>query len=264
MAEDRSSDRESSGDESPGLALNIPAKRITQVLILIALFFTLASVAVQVAKVNLGLGNLRGLVPLFTVGNDESIATWYSTAVLLLCFAFLAAIAVVKKITNDRYFLYWAGLSVVFLYLSADEHFSIHERLGRRIGQFVLDAAGIAQEGILRRAWVVFGIGMVLIVTLVFLRFFIALPPKTRRIFFIAGLLFVSGAIGLEMAAAFYLDLYGGGDNMTLAQNTVRTQLPNVEEFLEMLGVIVFLYALMSYINAQAKNSGSVSARNRS
>ncbi len=51
---------------------------------------------------------------------------------------------------------------------------------------------------------------------------------------------------------------------MTLVQNTVRTQLPNVEEFLEMLGVIVFLYALTSHINAQAKNSGSVSARKRS
>ncbi len=160
------------------LTLNIPAKWITQVLVLIALFFTLASVAVQVAKANLDLGNLRGLVPMFTVWNDESIATWYSSAALLLCFAFLAAIAVAKKIPNDRYFLHWAGLSVVFLYLSADEHFSIHERLGGRIGRFVLEAAGIGQEGILRRAWVVVGIGMVLIITLVFLRFFITLPQR--------------------------------------------------------------------------------------
>ncbi len=253
MVRVHSSDRELSGDKSAGLKLNIPAKRITQVLVLIALFFTLASVAGQFAKVNLGLGNLRGLVPMFTVGKEESIATWYSSAALLFCFALLVAIAVAKKIANDRYFLHWAGLSVVFLYLSADESSSIHEQLGGGIGRYVLRATGISQEGFLGRAWVVFGIGMVLIVTLVFLRFFIALPSETRRLFFVAGLLFVTGAIGLEMVAAFYLDLYGGGDNMTLVQDTVRTQVPNVEEFLEMLGVIVFLYALMSYINAQAK-----------
>lgn len=253
MAEIRSSDHELSGDKLAGLTLNIPAKRITQFLVLVALFFTLASVAAQYAKVNLGLGNMRGLVPMFTVGKEESIATWYSSTVLLFCFVLLVAIAVAKKIANDHYFLYWAGLSVVFLYLSADESSSIHERLGGGIGRYVLGATGIGQEGILGRAWVVFGVGMVLIVTLVFLRFFIALPSKTRRLFFVAGLLFVTGAIGLEMVAAFYLDFYGGGDNMTLVQDTVRTQLPNVEEFLEMLGVIVFLYALMSYINAQAQ-----------
>ena len=253
MAEIRSSERELSGDRSAEFALNIPAKRITQILVFVALFFTLASAAAQFAKVNLGLGNMRGLVPMFTLGKEESIATWYSSTALLFCFALLVVIAVYKKIVNDRYFLYWAGLSVVFLYLSADESSSLHERLGGAVGRYVLSATGIGQEGILGRAWVVFGIGMVLIVTLVFLRFFIALPPETRYLFFVAGLLFVTGAIGLEMAAAFYLDLYGGGGNMTLVQDTVRTQVPNVEEFLEMLGVIVFLYALMSYINAQAK-----------
>lgn len=40
---------------------------------------------------------------------------------------------------------------------------------------------------------------------------------------------------------------------MTLTQDAVRAQIPNAEEFLEMLGVIVFIYALMSYVRTQVK-----------
>lgn len=61
------------------------------------------------------------------------------------------------------------------------------------------------------------------------------------------------GAIGIEMVAAFYGSFNGGAENMTLAQDAVRAQIPNAEEFLEMLGVIVFIYALMSYVRTQVK-----------
>lgn len=210
MAEVRSSDRNLSEDESSGVTINVSARRITRVLVLIALFLTLMSVAVEFAKIALGFGNMRGSVPLFSLINEDSLGTWFSSTALLVCSVLLMAIAFSKKVASDRFFLHWGVLSVIFLYLSVDEGSMIHEKLGGIIGQLVLRATGIPQEGALARAWVIPGVVLVLVFALVYLRFFIALPPKTRRLFFVAGLLFIMGAVGIEMVAAFQLNFYGG------------------------------------------------------
>jgi len=37
---------------------------------------------------------------------------------------------------------------------------------------------------------------------LVYLRFLVDLPPKTRHLFLIAGLVYISGVLGMEMVGA--------------------------------------------------------------
>lgn len=74
-----------------------------------------------------------------------------------------------------------------------------------------------------------------------FLGFIKALPQKTRNLFIKAGTLYVGGALGMELIDGYYAKIY--------AQNNITYfVLTTIEESLEMFGILVFIYALLSYI----------------
>ena len=92
-------------------------------------------------------------------------------------------------------------------------------------------------------AWVPFGAIFVLIVALAYLRFLAALPVKTKYLFLIAGTLYVGGALGIEILGGRHTYLYG-------RENFVYAMFVACEEGLEMLGVVVFIYALLSHLGS--------------
>jgi hypothetical protein len=57
----------------------------------------------------------------------------------------------------------------------------------------------------------------------------------------------VGGALGMEMVCGYYADAVG-------QRNLIYGLLASVEEILEMVGVIVFIYALLSYIGSYLEN----------
>lgn len=87
-----------------------------------------------------------------------------------------------------------------------------------------------------------------------YLRFFFHLPTRQRLLFFVAGALYVGGALILEMLSAFYVDLYGGQNNMTGLQIVAIHAITTAEETFEMLGVIVLIYALLTYLRSRLKD----------
>ncbi|WP_235147946.1 MULTISPECIES: hypothetical protein [Fischerella] len=106
----------------------------------------------------------------------------------------------------------------------------------------IILGSSINRTGFLYYGWVAVGIPLTLIFLLSYLKFLAHLPRKIRLLFFVAGTIFVSGAIGAEMFAGRYDELYSV-ENMNHAMITV------VEEFCEMFGIVVFIYALLSYMN---------------
>lgn len=174
---------------------------------------------------------------LFDVGSEGNIPTLYSALALLFCAILLANIANVKKVAGDRYFHHWKALSIIFLYLSLDEVFSIHELLT----SFLRSA--LNTSGFLYYAWVIPGIILVVICLLAFLQFLTHLPTKINRLFLVAGTLFVGGGIGMEIVNGYYENFYSD-------QNLTYAFLTTIEEFFEMLGVVVFIYALLSYMSS--------------
>ena len=56
----------------------------------------------------------------------------------------------------------------------------------------------------------------------------------------------IANWVGAEMFAGRYDDLYG-------AQNMTYAMITALEEFCEMFGVVVFIYALLSYMNSNLK-----------
>ena len=73
-----------------------------------------------------------------------------------------------------------------------------------------------------------------------FFKFWLHLPPLPRRLFLAAALLFVGGALGIEMLNGAYVSRWG--------ETWGYLALQHLEEFLEMWGIAILLYGLLSYI----------------
>ena len=168
------------------------------------------------------------------VGEEGSVPTWFSSALLLLC----ALLAFGQPATNREHAVRYAGrwkvLALWFLLMSLDEVLSLHERTGEPLrAAFKFNAGGPFYY-----AWVIPGAIVVLGFALAYYKFLLNLPPEQRRLFAIAGTLYVCGALIMEMVGGAYADSYGDRSIATL-------MLVSVEEYLEMWGIATLLYALM-------------------
>ena len=218
------------------IPISLSPRRITQALILVVLCLTFASVAGHFLKHVLSYDTLFGwlvlnLAPFFDLNGETNIPTWYSSSALLLCSILLAIIASTTNKNNARYVLHWRALSVIFLGMSMDEVVQLHE-LADAPMRSILHAGDFFFH-----AWTVLGIAFVLILGLAYLRFLAYLPAKTRGLFLVAGTVYCIGAIGMELA------------NQSPWMVMV-VMIETVEESLEMLGVVIFIYALMSYLGS--------------
>jgi hypothetical protein len=97
------------------------------------------------------------------------------------------------------------------------------------------------RPGFLRYAWVIPYFVIVAGLVLFLYNFLLRLPSKTRNLFILSGLIFVSGAIGLELLEGYYDSLLG--------TNYYTVVLYTIEEAMEMVGVIIFIYALLNYLS---------------
>lgn len=201
----------------------------------IALFLALVSLTGQVMKNIFGHDHLFGLVPAFDVDSEANIPTWFASNNLLICSLLLFIIARSKKKEGDRYTLRWYGLAFVFAFLSLDEAAGLHELLILPL------QSAFHLKGYLFFAWVIpYGLAL-LVFGISYLKFLFSLPKRTRILFFLAGGIFTTGALGLEILAGPIFQRLGE-NNMLWAFETA------LEELLEMQGVILFIYALLSYM----------------
>jgi hypothetical protein len=214
----------------------VSPKSIARYLTLIALLLGIVSFCGQFAKHVLGFESLFGL-GLFNVESEGNIPTWFSSALLLTCAQLLAVIAYAKRLAGARYRFHWFGLALSFLYLSIDELARLHERLNG-----VVEAGlGITPQGFLLSPWVVAGGIVVVIFGLAYIGFLRSLSVKIRCLFLLSVSLYVGGALVLEAISMKLWDQFG--------QNTVPYKLmTTAEEMCEMLGAIVFIYTLLTYI----------------
>ena len=224
--------------QSSNLVISISPKKIAKFLTLIVVGFTLVNLAGFFIQYVLGFRRLDRFIGLLNVGDDSSIPTWYSSFALLICAILLMVIAIVKGRRKEPYFRHWAILSIIFTVMSIDEVAMIHENMGDILGDLFKFKAGFFYY-----SWVILAMPLIFIFLLAYLKFIIHLPTKIRYLFLIAGATFVMGGLGIEMLSAHHDSLYGTSN---LIYNCIMT----AEEFLEMLGIIIFIYALLSYLKS--------------
>lgn len=221
--------------------ISLSPKRITQFLLFLVFGLTVASLTGQVYKYSRGSENSTELIQKLNVDGEYTIPSIFSSLALLSCAIILAKIAVNQKKIQDKYTRHWIGLSIIFLYLAIDETISLHEQLIPPLRK-ALNAGGLFYY-----TWVIPGIIFVLVILLLFWQFLRYLPSNIKNLFWISGSIFVGGAIGMEMISGYYTDLYNS-DNITYAALTT------LEELLEMLGIVIFIHALLSYLKLSSQN----------
>ncbi len=221
------------------LESTINPRKCALVLGIIAVYLALQSLISEYWLENVLSSEIDGimisLLDLFSVNLEASIPTWYATILLFVSAVLLALITAVKHKQKDPYARYWLGLSIIFLYLSIDEGAAIHEIFSDPLG------AALHTTGYLTFPWLIVFVPLVILFALVYVRFLLHLPARIRNTVILAALLYVGGAVVVEAVSAnrWYVD--GGVSFPYLAIATV-------EELCEMLGVVVFIYALLSYL----------------
>ncbi|MGB7925671.1 MAG: hypothetical protein WCF57_20700 [Pyrinomonadaceae bacterium] len=222
------------------MELNFSTKKTTLILVVVVLFLTIASLAGQFSKHVLGHDHLRGLVPLFNVNTEGNLPTWYTSFAILLCAVLLFVIARARKSEGDRYSFHWMLLALIFLYISVDEGAGVHDAL-----DFSLPSIGYLNSAPRYIRMLPVAI-LLLVFGFIYLKFLFYLPARTRLLFIVAGTLYVGGAFGMGFVMERYATRHGW-DNMTLEM------LAALEEFMEMIGIVIFIYALMSYMETHLK-----------
>lgn len=207
----------------------------THVLLIVSLL--IANVAGIVYTIHLGQGQAYGIVPLFDFDTEKNIPTFFSSVMMVLCSVVLFLIAMNNKKAHTS-FIPWLGLSFVFLFLSIDEFSSIHERF------IVPTRNALNATGFLYFAWVIpYGLALIVFV-LAYTKFLFKLPKNIALLFLASGITFVAGAIGFEMLGSKHAETAG-------AKDLVFSILYTFEELLEMLGIALFLFAILTYVSNQ-------------
>jgi len=186
--------------------------------------------------------HIQGIITLFNSAAEGNLPTYYSSVLLLISALLLFIVTLNERTTKSRYFPYWAFLTVGFIYLSMDEMLVLHES----ISSFIRAVSDYSGQGVLKSPWVILGMITVVVIFLVFMKFIVHLDSKTRTMFIVAGVLYVGGAIGFEIIENLYADAYG--------QDLMYSMLQNLEEGMEMAGIIVFISALLGYIGGNYRS----------
>ena len=221
------------------MKLKIYPSKVFKILLILIIFLILANTAGLLSTYLFGHSNVYGLVPLFNLDKEANVPTWYSSTALFVCSILLGIIAFTKKIERDRYRLHWGILSIFFLYLSIDEAAGIHELTMRPLRHL------FNLEGIFHFSWVIIGIPLVFIFVIAYAKFLINLPRKIGLLFILSGFLFVGGALGMELISGWYVFTFGG--------DMIYWMMTTLEEMLEMIGIAVFIYSLLTYIRTYVK-----------
>jgi len=204
----------------------------------LALTLNLIGLAARALEKLLGYDNTV-FVRFVDVSREANITSWFSSVLLLIGALLILLIARLKNLEKDTFARHWAFMAYVFFYLSLDEAARIHEATIEPL-RTLLNTSGIFYY-----AWVIIAIPVLLILAIFYAKFVISLPGKTRNQFILAAVLFLSGALGLEMLGGFWFDVEVNGLYLS-------SILITFEELLENLGVVVFISALLTYIQMQS------------
>lgn len=217
----------------------------------IAYYLLAASLILDFLSILTTLPNIifnRKIIPftvleLFHVDIEHNFPSFFSALMLALCSLLLWLIAehkytrakgcLTKKVS---FLLHWRILSLVFLFLATDESVGLHDK----ILSFHLEKA-FHLGGLFSFAWVIVAIPLCLIFALAYFKFLLHLPDRIKQLFILSGSIYVGAAVGIEMISGAVSEKFG--------EEGLAYFLPtSIEESLEKIGIVLFIYALLLYI----------------
>jgi hypothetical protein len=171
----------------------------------------------------------------FSLSLEPNFLNYYSSLAFVASAAGLVLVYLHERASGGRDARAWAWLAVLLGLLGADEYVMLHEMANRTIHE------AFHTTGIFTFAWVIPATIFAVLVFVFFLGFLRRLDRRTSRFFVLGGALVVIGAAGLEMAAGLITERWGFYSVAHIAEQFV-------EEGIEMLGGLVFLYGVLDHL----------------
>jgi hypothetical protein len=205
---------------------SLRAERIALTLLTVMVVLIIVHVLAMQANFNaaLGLKEKFGFhywqLAFFDLDEEESFGTWFSAGLLLLAALLLVQQARVLRAQDDAWHKWWLILGVGFCVLSMDEVVGMHEWTNSMMRD---------------TPWTVIGFQIFGLAALAYLPFLWHYRWRTGLLFLLAGGIYGGGALGVEH--------FTDSEVNSLHYNMWTT----LEEGMEMLGVIVFIYASLDH-----------------
>lgn len=171
---------------------------------------------------------------LIDMDEELSIPTWLSQFMLLGASLSALLVAASRRAAKKNYYRHWFGISAILLYMSIDDGARIHELISDPITRLLGTGGSFMVHG-----WVFAGIAAVLLVGFIYFKFWLALPAKAKWQILLAAVIFIAGAVGVEMIGGYHSSQYG--------YDMTYRMLAMLEESLEMLGASYAIYAFLNY-----------------
>ena len=217
--------------------VHLSPKKVVNFLYKIGIFLVFAHLIGVFSKYCFRHPKVYGLIPFFDLDKEQNIPSLFSTGLFSLNSILFLLIWRVKRHTDKRYRV-WLFLSGLFFFLILDEFCEIHESISTPF------KSALNTSGFLAFAWVIpYGIAGILLSIYLF-RFVWSQDKKIRNLFILSALSYFIGAIGFEMLGAAY--------STSKECDIVCGLLTMCEESLEMNGLIMLVYTLLSVLNEQS------------
>lgn len=214
-------------------------ERTVRILILIVFLLLLGHLAALYTKHI--ASEQYGMLWVFHFDSEANIPALYSFVIIMACGALLWATASLHEVRIKQQTRFWKTLSCLCIIAALDEFTGFHQVLTtdslKLLGDFTAD-------GYLYFKWIIPYCLFFALMTAFLLNQFIRLPIHTKLTFLLGGTIFFVGAILFEMLGGHYLVTHPGESKYTSLNYAL---LATVEELLEMIGIIIFLYGIMKF-----------------
>lgn len=169
---------------------------------------------------------IEALLPKLSLSYEGNLPTWLASLLLFSCALAAGSVALTKPARHRH----WWAIAALAAWMSLDEAAELHEHLGGHIGT----------SGVLYFDWVIPAAVIVVAITLAFIPFVRTLHAPTRRGLIIAGLVYVGGALVMELPLGWWSEQHGT-DGFGYAV------IDWIEETLELVGASLALAALVAH-----------------
>ncbi len=233
------------------LHADLSARRVTFILLSAFVFLLVMHVLVQAGHIGLHWA-MGAMTLLFDMDLENNMPAFFNAGLFFIAAALFYLAGRSERQVAPRP---WYILAVVFLFLGIDEGSQVHEQF--MIVTLKLIGWNEHHMGWLYYAWTIPYVIATVALGAIMLPFVVKLPAATRTPLVLSGVIYVTGAVGMEMwsgkiaEAAFDTDL---------PHNLAYCSVITIEESLEMLGLILCIHTLMR-VHEQRATSFAVTIR---
>ncbi len=202
-------------------------RRVRRRLLIATACISVVGLAIEALHVQVPDAVGETLVAKLSLSYEANLPTWFASSLLLLCA--IAAGTIAHRASRHR--VYWWCITALAAWMSLDEAAELHEHLGGAIGDV---------GGVLYFDWVIPAATIVVALTIAFVPFIRALDPRTRLRLIIAGAVYVSGALVMELPLGWWTEQHGN-------EGFGYALIDWVEETMELVGAVLAFAALLAH-----------------